>query len=290
MLDQHGYLHIMTRMDDVINTAGHRISTGRLEEVVNEHDSVVESAVVGYDDALKGETPLAFVILKGSAGCENLSQEQKDVLAKEINLKIRADVGAFASLKGVLFLNKLPKTRSGKILRGTIRKICNAQPYNFPATIDDATTLDTISQLCEDFKIRIGVLPPRQTNSAGPKDGETPVKEEAKTSTSQVKEVSPLKGASPVKEPSPVKVASPVKVPSHIKEQQPAMTPEELKALKKERAAKRKAAADALFEPRVLRTRKPKEEPAKKVGEKRPSPVTETKEEEDANKIQRTTD
>jgi len=74
MIDSRGYLHIMTRMDDVINTAGHRISTGRLEEVVNEHESVVESAVIGYDDSLKGECPLAFVILKGSAGADSLTQ------------------------------------------------------------------------------------------------------------------------------------------------------------------------------------------------------------------------
>ena len=154
MIDSNGYLHIMTRVDDVINTAGHRISTGRLEEVVNEHENVVESAVVGYDDDLKGECPLAFVILKGSFNPLTMSQEEKNKMAKEINMKIRADVGAFASLKGVLFLNKLPKTRSGKILRGTIRKISNKKPYNFPATIDDASTLDIIQSMCDDFRAK----------------------------------------------------------------------------------------------------------------------------------------
>ena len=73
MFDDKGYFHIMTRMDDVINTAGHRISTGRLEEVINEHESTVESAVIGFDHKIRGEVPLAFVILKGSQGCEALS-------------------------------------------------------------------------------------------------------------------------------------------------------------------------------------------------------------------------
>ena len=152
MLDERGYLHIMTRMDDVINTAGHRISTGRLEEVVNEHEAVVESAVIGYEHEIRGECPLAYVILRGSFNCDTMSEAEKDSLAKEINAKVRSDVGAFARLEGVLFLNKLPKTRSGKILRGTIRKITNGQEYNFPATIDDASTLDIIKALSTQFK------------------------------------------------------------------------------------------------------------------------------------------
>jgi len=125
MIDEKGYLHIMTRMDDVINTAGHRLSTGRIEEVINEHSRVAESAVVGFNHCIKGETPMAFVILKGKEGCETLSEEERNLLAKEVNDKVRADVGAFSKLEAVLFLNKLPKTRSGKILRGTIRKISN---------------------------------------------------------------------------------------------------------------------------------------------------------------------
>lgn len=144
----------MTRMDDVINTAGHRISTGRLEEVVNEHDSVVESAVVGYNHEIRGECPLAFVILKGS-GSEDMSEDEKNQLAKQINDKVRADVGAFARLEGVLFLNKLPKTRSGKILRGTMRKIVNSQEYNFPATIDDPSTLDLIKSLRDKYILKL---------------------------------------------------------------------------------------------------------------------------------------
>ena len=122
--DENGYMHIMTRMDDVINTCGHRISTGRLEEVINEHDSVVESAVIGFNEEVRGECPLAFVILRG-AGASEKTPEQLTILKKEINDKVRSDVGAFARMIGVIFMEKLPKTRSGKILRGTIRKISN---------------------------------------------------------------------------------------------------------------------------------------------------------------------
>lgn len=142
VIDKNGYVHIMTRTDDVINTAGHRISTGRLEEVVNEHDEVVESAVVGFNEKVRGECPLAFVILKGQG---DQDEDQKKQIAKEINMKIRTDVGAFCKLEGVIFVSKLPKTRSGKILRGTIRKIVNDQEYKPPATIDDPTALDLIT-------------------------------------------------------------------------------------------------------------------------------------------------
>jgi len=124
MIDENGYLHIMTRMDDVINTAGHRISTGRLEEVINDHESIVESAVVGYNEPLRGECALAFCVLSNEAN-RGLTEQGFNKLKKEINTKVRADVGAFASLFGIIFMEKLPKTRSGKILRGTMRKIAN---------------------------------------------------------------------------------------------------------------------------------------------------------------------
>merc|ERR1712110_708934 len=84
VIDEKGYIHIMTRMDDVINTSGRRISTGRLEEVVNEHDAVVESAVIGYNDAVRGECPLAYIILKG-AGTKNMTEEQIAQLKKDVN-------------------------------------------------------------------------------------------------------------------------------------------------------------------------------------------------------------
>jgi propionyl-CoA synthetase len=128
VLDAQGYLHIMTRLDDVINTCGHRISTGRLEEVVNTHGHVVESAVIGYDEEVRGECPLAYVVLKGT-GAKDLSEAEVKSIAASINESVRVDVGAFAKLIGVIFVEKLPKTRSGKILRGTIRKISNGQQY-----------------------------------------------------------------------------------------------------------------------------------------------------------------
>ena len=134
--DTRGYLHIMTRMDDVINTCGHRISTGRLEEVINDHEEVVESAVIGFNEEVRGECPLAFVILKGQ-GIKNKEPMQVNSLKTEINAKVRTDVGAFARLIGIIFMERLPKTRSGKILRGTIRKISNGDQWNMPATIDD---------------------------------------------------------------------------------------------------------------------------------------------------------
>ena len=87
MMDENGYLHIMTRVDDVINTAGHRLSTGRLEEVINSHDHVVESAVVGHYDEIRGDIPVAFVILKGNS--DNHSNEEKNKIAKEIVEKVR---------------------------------------------------------------------------------------------------------------------------------------------------------------------------------------------------------
>jgi len=153
VIDSKGYLHIMTRVDDVINTAGHRISTGRLEEVINDHDSVVESAVVGYNHEIRGECPLAFVILKGNS--DTLTTEQLEVMKKEINCKVRNDVGAFARLEGVIFISRLPKTRSGKILRGTVRKIVNKQEFKYPATIDDPSTLDLIAELRDEWLLQV---------------------------------------------------------------------------------------------------------------------------------------
>jgi len=150
VMDTHGYLHIMTRVDDVINTAGHRISTGRLEEAVNDHPDVVESAVVGYNEPLRGECPLAYVTLKGK-GTEGMDEATIARLKAEINGQVRTDVGAFCRMIGVIFTDRLPKTRSGKILRGTIRSICNKMPYKMPATIDDASTLDLVKELTEQW-------------------------------------------------------------------------------------------------------------------------------------------
>jgi len=135
----------MTRVDDVINTSGHRISTGRLEEVLNEFGPIVESAVIGFDDPVRGELPLAFVVLKGKS-CEEIPIDELNKIAVKCNAAIRENVGAFCRLVGTIFTDKLPKTRSGKILRGTIRKIANDREYAYPATIDDPDVLTSITQ------------------------------------------------------------------------------------------------------------------------------------------------
>ena len=127
----------MARTDDVINTAGHRISTGRIEEVIMEHSDVAECAVVGRDDTLKGEVPLAFVVLQ--------TDKDHTVIIKELQGIVRNQVGAFAKLDNVVFIQRLPKTRSGKILRNLLRDISNriATP-RITATIEDSTVVPEI--------------------------------------------------------------------------------------------------------------------------------------------------
>ncbi|MEM9530270.1 MAG: AMP-binding protein [Pseudomonadota bacterium] len=138
-LDDDGYLYVMTRTDDVINVAGHRLSTGALEEVVARHEDVAECAVTGIRDELKGQVPMGFVCLSGD--CQRPPAEVRD----EIVALVRQDVGPVAAFKRVLIVKRLPKTRSGKILRGTLRAIVDAVPYRMPATIDDPTILEEIT-------------------------------------------------------------------------------------------------------------------------------------------------
>lgn len=129
--DEEGYLYVMGRVDDVINVAGHRFSTGRMEEVVSSHPDVAECAVVGAQDPLKGQVPLGLVVLK--AGVERGWKE----IEREIIQRVRAEIGAVASLKRVSRVKRLPKTRSGKILRRTIRDIADGRDYSIPSTIDE---------------------------------------------------------------------------------------------------------------------------------------------------------
>jgi propionyl-CoA synthetase len=128
----------MTRVDDVINVAGHRLSTGQIEEVLGAHDDVAECAVIGVADELKGQVPLGFVVLK--AGVDRPDQE----IAGEIVQMVRDRIGPVAFFKSALVVQRLPKTRSGKILRGTIQKMADNQPWTMPATIEDPVVLDEI--------------------------------------------------------------------------------------------------------------------------------------------------
>jgi propionyl-CoA synthetase len=139
VLDEEGYLWVMSRIDDVINVAGHRLSTGALEEALASNEHVAECAVIGVEDRLKGEMPLGFVVL--NAGTEADEEELKSTLVQ----LVRSLVGAIATPRDILIVDRLPKTRSGKILRGTMRAIADHKHYDTPATIEDPAVLDEIA-------------------------------------------------------------------------------------------------------------------------------------------------
>ncbi len=141
--DEDGYLWIMSRTDDIINVAGHRLSTGAMEEILASHPDVAECAVIGVADELKGEVPLGTVVLK--AGVERPEEE----IIKELVQMVREKIGPVASFKVAMVVKRLPKTRSGKILRGTMKKIADGQEYRTPATIDDPAILGEISESLE---------------------------------------------------------------------------------------------------------------------------------------------
>jgi propionyl-CoA synthetase len=128
----------MSRIDDVINVAGHRLSTGAVEEVLAGHPAVAECAVFGVADPIKGQIPFGLVVLKDGV------EVAREVLAQELIAKVREEIGAVASFRQVGVVRRLPKTRSGKILRGVMQKIADQQPYKVPATIDDPEILDEI--------------------------------------------------------------------------------------------------------------------------------------------------
>ncbi|MEL6839892.1 MAG: propionate-CoA ligase PrpE [Pseudomonadota bacterium] len=140
MIDEDGYLYIMARTDDVINVAGHRLSTGAMEEVLAAHPDVGECAVIGVTDELKGQLPLGLVCL--NAGCDR----PHDEIRKEVVASVRDKIGPVAAFKLVAVVDRLPKTRSGKILRGTMVKIADGQDFKMPATIDDPAILDEIGE------------------------------------------------------------------------------------------------------------------------------------------------
>jgi len=138
--DEDGYLYIMARTDDVINVAGHRLSTGAMEEVLASHPDVAECAVIGAADELKGQSPVGFLCL--NKGCD---RDTKTIIKECVGL-VRDQIGPVAAFKSAVVVDRLPKTRSGKILRGTMVKIADGQEFKMPATIDDPAILDEITE------------------------------------------------------------------------------------------------------------------------------------------------
>ena len=143
-IDDDGYIYVMSRTDDIINVAGHRLSTGAMEEVVAAHPDVAECAVVGIADQLKGQVPAGFFVL--NSGVDRAASE----IESEVVQLVREKIGPVAAFKIALPVARLPKTRSGKILRGTIRKIADGETYKMPATIDDPAILDEIASVLKD--------------------------------------------------------------------------------------------------------------------------------------------
>jgi len=138
-IDDNGYVFVMSRTDDVINVAGHRLSTGQMEEVLAEHPDVAECAVLGVEDSLKGQLPLGLLVLSS-----NSARDHGDIVAECVQ-QVRDTIGPVAAFKLAVVVNRLPKTRSGKILRGTVRAIADGRDWKMPATIDDPAILDEIT-------------------------------------------------------------------------------------------------------------------------------------------------
>ena len=139
-IDEEGYAYVMARTDDIINVAGHRLSTGAMEEVLADHPDVAECAVLGVEDKLKGQLPIGFLVLNAGVDRDN-----SDII-KEVVQMVRERIGPVAAFKTATVVARLPKTRSGKILRGTIQKIADNQEYKVPATIDDPTILGEMEE------------------------------------------------------------------------------------------------------------------------------------------------
>ena len=138
MIDEDGYLYIMARTDDIINVAGHRLSTGGMEEVLAEHPDVAECAVIGVEDQLKGQLPVGFLVLNSGT-----VKDGSEIVGETVQM-VRDKIGAVAAFKQAVVIERLPKTRSGKILRGTMQKIADNQDFKIPATIDDSEILEEI--------------------------------------------------------------------------------------------------------------------------------------------------
>jgi len=142
-IDEDGYVWVMGRMDGVINVAGHRLSTGEMEEVISKHPDIAECAVIGVDDELKGEVPMAFVVLK-----DGIERDHRSIAEGVVQL-VREEIGAVAALKLATVIEKLPKTRSGKILRATMRSMADGKEWSVPSTIEDESVLADIQKSIE---------------------------------------------------------------------------------------------------------------------------------------------
>jgi propionyl-CoA synthetase len=138
-IDENGYVHVMARTDDIINVAGHRLSTGALEEVLTSHPDVAECAVVGVADQLKGQLPVGFLVLKVGAEGDN------DEVVTNVVAAVRERIGPVAAFRSAVVVDRLPKTRSGKILRGTIARIADDESWKMPATVEDPAIFDEIT-------------------------------------------------------------------------------------------------------------------------------------------------
>jgi propionyl-CoA synthetase len=138
--DEDGYVFVMSRIDDIINVAGHRLSTGGMEEILADHPDVAECAVIGVADDLKGQVPVGFVVLK--AGVDRADGD----IANELVEMVRQRLGPVASFKLAIVVARLPKTRSGKVLRGTMRRMADGEAWDLPATIEDPAVLAEITE------------------------------------------------------------------------------------------------------------------------------------------------
>ena len=139
-IDEDGYVFVMARTDDVINVAGHRLSTGAMEEVLASHPDVAECAVMGAADSLKGQVPVGMLVL--NSDCDRSEGD----ICSEVVQKVRTEIGPVAAFKNATVVKRLPKTRSGKILRATMRSIADGTEWKMPATIDDPAILDEITE------------------------------------------------------------------------------------------------------------------------------------------------
>ncbi len=149
-IDEDGYAYVMSRTDDIINVAGHRLSTGAMEEVLADHPDVAECAVLGVEDKLKGHVPIGFLVL--NAGVQ---RDLNDIIQETVRM-VRERIGPVASFKTAMVVKRLPKTRSGKILRGTIQKIADNKEWTMPATIDDPIVLDEIKEVLQSIGYALG--------------------------------------------------------------------------------------------------------------------------------------